>query len=294
MKKLKYYIEYIFYRFGIFLFSLFPLKFSLWLGKKLGRLAYLLDASHRRIALGNLMRAFPERDGSEIKKIAKKAFEGLGMNFVEFIRLQELAQRAVKFEGIENYLNAKNLGKGVFFLSAHFGNWELEAAAHALRFGRVHIIAKDIKNPYVDSHIKAMRNSCCLEIVRPRKSIYRILRILRAKGEIAMLLDQDTSHREGVFVDFFGQEASTQSALAIIAAKTGVPVVPAFIFRGPDGIHTLRYLKPLILDNRGDRKSMIKDHTRLFTSVIESQVRERPDQWFWVHRRWKTRPLTPQ
>ena len=108
-----------------------------------------------------------------------------------------------------------------------------------------------------------------------------------------MLLDQDTSHREGVFVDFFYRKASTQSALAIIAARMGVPIVPAFMFRGPDGGHTLRYLEPLVLNNNRDRKSDIRDHTQLFTRVIESQVRERPDLWFWVHRRWKTRPLNP-
>ncbi len=291
MKAIRLYLEYLLYRCGVFLFSSLSLKSSLGLGRRLGTLAYHLDVSHRRIALNNLKAAMPGLDESKRKQIVRRAFENLGMNFAEFTRLPELARTAVRFEGEEHVRSAKAMGRGVFYLSAHFGNWELEAAAHALRFGHVHIIAKDIKNPHVDRHIKATRTSCSLEIVRPRRSVYRILRILRAQGEIAILLDQDTSHREGVFVDFFGQKASTQSALAIIAMKTGVPIVPAFIFRGSDGVHTLRYLPPLVPDSNGDRSEGILRHTQNFTWIIESQVRERPDQWFWVHRRWKTRPL---
>lgn len=291
MRRLRLYGEYLLYRFGVLLFSLLPPKMSVALGKALGFLAYCVDFSHRKIALGNLDRAIPGKSRAERKRIVRKTFENLGADFSEFSRLRSLAHSAVIFEGVENYEAARAMEKGVFFLSAHFGNWELEAAAHALRFGHVHIIAKDIKNPYVDRHIKATRASCLLEIVRPRRSVYRILRILRAKGEIAILLDQDTSLREGVFVRFFGQEASTQSALAIIAMKTGIPVVPAFMYRNHGGMHTLRYLKPLVLHSTGDRRGDIIRNTQIFTSIIESEVRKHPDHWFWVHRRWKTRPI---
>lgn len=291
VKKLKWFIEYFFYRLGVILLSSLPVSLSLGVGRAVGLLGYLLDSSHKRIALGNLRRASIGKDEEERKAIMRRNYKNFGMNFAEFIRLREMAQSWVKFEGVENVYKAKSMGKGIFFLSGHFGNWELEAAAHAIRFGKAYVIAKDVKNTYVDRHVKAQRNSCNLEVIKPRRSIYRILRILRAKGDIGILLDQDTSHREGVFVDFFGQKACTQSALAIIALKTGVPVVPGFIRRNADGTHTLRYLPPIILDNTGDRKTAIVEYTQLFTSIIESQIRDHPDQWLWVHRRWKTRPL---
>lgn len=291
MKKLKWLIEYFFYRIGVFLLSSLPLSLCLRIGSAVGLLGYFIDSSHRKIAMDNLRRASIGKNEEERKAILRRIYKHFGLNFAEFIRLKEMAQSMVRFEGEGNVHKAKSMGKGIFFLSGHFGNWELLAAAHAIHFGKAHVIAKDVKNIYVDRHVKAQRGSCNLEIIRPRRSIYRILRIFRAKGEIGILLDQDTSHREGVFVDFFGQKACTQSALAIIALKTGVPVVPAFIRRNPDRTHTLRYFPPIILDNTGDRKTDIVEYTQLFTSIIESQIREHPDQWLWLHRRWKTRPL---
>jgi Kdo2-lipid IVA lauroyltransferase/acyltransferase len=265
------------------------------LGRGLGELAYWALPGRRRVALDNLARAFGARLGpAERRALARANFRHLGETTLECCRLffgpAGAMQARVRLEGVEHVKAALAEGRGALYLTAHFGNWELLAACHA-RAGLppLNVVIRPLDNPFLDALVSQGRERGEVSLITKRAAVKGVQAAL-GRGEcVGILLDQNAG-RQGVFVPFFGEAASTSRSLAVLALKTGAPVVPAFIHRLPDGDHVITLEPPLALWRTGQRDQDVLRNTARFTEVIERRVRTYPEQWFWVHRRWKTRP----
>ena len=290
------YIAYLVFAAVMKITAALPFGVSRAIGRLLGRLIRVLDFHHRRIALDNLRKAFKgEKTESEIKDICRGVFDSMGQMIVEFPRIKDMdsafLERMVRFEGVDIYRRAKSEGKGVIFITGHYGNWEMAGVCHAMKMGvDLHGVVKQIKNKYINEYIVASRNKAGLRLIGHRRTVFNIMKVLKGHGEIVFVIDQNAMWHEGVFVDFFGRKACTLYGPAAIAMKLDVPVVAAFCMRYPDGTHTITYtdlVKPRVT---GDFYGDISHNTQVFTGIIEREIRKAPEQWFWVHRRWKTVP----
>jgi KDO2-lipid IV(A) lauroyltransferase len=219
----------------------------------------------------------------------------LGWMAAEFARLPrytgENIGQVVILDGHENFLEGQRRGKGVLYLTGHIGAWELSSFAHALYGFPLHYVARPLDNPRVDDLVNRYR---CLSGNRPvfkNESARALLKILRDAGTVGILADQNTMRDEGVFVDFFGKPACTTTGLARVALHTDAAVVPGYAY-WDDGIrkYRLRFEPPVELSRSGDTERDVFINTQKFTKVIESIVRQHPEQWVWAHARWKTRP----
>jgi len=265
------------------------------IGEKMGRLLFFVDRKHRRITLNNLRRAFRnEKDEKEILGIAKACYINLGRSFAEFSRLlrenSEYINGYIEIEGFENYIKAKEKGRGVIYLTGHCGNWELMALFQAVKGYPLSIVARPIDNPYLNKKVVEIRTRYGNSIIEKKRAMRGILRCLKEEGTVGVLLDQNVTRKEGVFVDFFGEPACTNKGLALIAQKTGTPVLPAFIHYLGGGRHKIVVGEEIGLDNGGDPERDIISNTQRFTRIIEDHIRKYPEEWLWLHRRWKTRP----
>lgn len=287
--KIRYFFEYIpFYLLTKILSSL-PFRVSVNIGKRLGRLLYRIDRKRRDIAIENISMALGlERADADI--IVKKVFENLGMVFAEFVNIPRLGKDFfvdnIAVEGFENYLSANNDGKGVLLLGAHLGNWEFNPPSHLTRVAAANVVYRKTKNPYVERFVDSIRRSCGLNTIPHRNSIREIMAALKRGEGVGLLLDQHTGEKEAIVVDFFGRPAATNIGLAVIALKTGTPVVPMFMVREGEKYRAV-YEEPIRLHKTGDTERDIRDATIRFNYIIEKYVRRYPEQWFWVHRRWK-------
>jgi len=287
------YLTYWILRAFSFLINLLPEDFSLWAGKQLGRAMFCLDRGHRKVALENLHLALgKEKSGEELLAIARRTFENLGMMAVEFFRLPrmdvETFKKRVKIEGLDEALKLLEKDKGMLLLLSHFGNWEMMGMMSKLIGDSIMVIAKPMKkNKRVDQFITKIRSSTGLEVVSSIKSSRTVMKALSRNRVVGILIDQRAKRSEGILADFFGKEAPTTPALAVLAMKTGAPVVPVFMVRNGFNQHRLVIQKPLELVHSGDIKKDVGANTQLFNHALESMIRQYPDQWFWVHRRWE-------
>ncbi len=263
-----------------------------------GRLLFAVDRKHRRIALGNLQMAFgAEKSRRECFAIARRVFENLGHIIFEigWAQRQNPSQLAGHFtvSGLEEYQRAIDKKKGVLFLVAHFGNWELLPFIGYLCRIPVGIVYRPLDTPFLDRFFKESRSRYGGHTIPTRRGAMRqIYKELKRGNSVAMLMDQNVDWYEGVFVDFFSHRACTNTGMAWLALKSGAPVVPAFIVRTPEGFHTA--LGPeLPLIRTGDPTKDVELNTAQYNRVIELYARRFPAQWFWVHQRWKTRPYQP-
>ena len=271
-----------------------PLIVSLWLGRGLGRLGFYLDKKHREIVLNNLKTAFgQEKSPDEINLIAKKVFENLGMNLMEFFRLPWLKiedlEGYVEPEGFENLRKAYEKGKGVIILTGHFGNWEMVGVFYALMGYPFDVVVRDLDNPVMDAFVRWVRARSGNRIISKNRSMRGLIRTLSKGGMAAILLDQNVNWSEGVFVYFFDRLACTNKGTALLAMASGAVVIPTFIVR--DGRkHRVIIGEEISIKNTGNRAADQLANTALFTKIIEDFVRKYPEQWFWLHQRWKSRP----
>lgn len=260
------------------------------LGSALGGLWYRVDRRHRRIALENVARAFPEWSPRQVREIVRANFAHLGATGAEFLGFSRLSPGELlsrcRFEGMEHLEQARSAGKGVLLLTGHVGNWEVVGAAGAAIGLPCYAVGRTIRNPLVDQRVNWLRERFGGRVIRHRDAVRPILRALREGGVIGFLLDQRALRREAVPSEFFGRPVATNQGLALLALKTGVPVLPGFGERVGDR-HVLRIGPPLEAPAGGSREERVRRYTRLFDAAIEEAVRRRPDQWFWVHRRWR-------
>jgi KDO2-lipid IV(A) lauroyltransferase len=256
--------------------------------------AYWILPGRRRVTLDNLTLVYGDTLTVDARAaLARRCFEHLGMTAMECCRLyfgraDRLIAR-VRGHGTEHIGQAMAEGRGVFFLTGHFGNWELLAATHGHAGFGLSVVVRPLDNPYLDAVIARARERSGLRAISKRDAVQGVRDALGRGQCIGILLDQDAG-RDGVFVPFLGHPASTSRALAVLAIKTRAPVVPAFIHRLPDGGHELALDPPIPLANTGDLDHDIEVNTARYTEALERHVRAHPEQWFWVHRRWKSRP----
>lgn len=259
-----------------------PQKGSLKLGEALGRLICRFDAEGRRIAYGNLSSSFPSLSPKEIRWMVVRCYRNLGVSIAEFSRLPRLSRERIsgmaEVEGVENLEAALRGGRGAILLTAHLGNWELLGAVLAARGYEVNAIVSRLKVKGLDRLVGRIRRSIGVNPI-PRESLKSAVESLKRNQILAILADIDTRAR-GVFVRFFGRRAFAPIGPISISLQTGAPIVPAFIVR-EGRRHRIFILEPL--KPEGDPPS---DAQRL-TELIESFVRRYPDQWIWMHRRWR-------
>ena len=280
----------------LFCFQCVPLSIRKLFFKFLLILYYHASAKHRLIALHNLRCAFPEKDMEELIKIAKGVYRNLAITAAEFFSLplitRENLHEWVEMEGLEHFEAGIAQGKGLLTIIAHFGNWELMPVAVPLlvKFPKPsYIVYRPLDNPILDNMIEHVRTINGNEMIQKGGSGKRIMNLLKENHAIGILSDQNVAAREGVFIDFFGRPACTGAGLAVLALRSGAPVLPMFMARQKSGKYKF-ILKPLVEVSRtGDYERDLLENTQRFTKVVEDVVREYPDQWFWIHQRWKTK-----
>lgn len=264
-------------------------------GAAIARLAYFLRPPLRRAAMINLRLAFPDWSDAQRHKVIRSLVRHMGWMAAEFSQFpkysRENIERIVLLDGFENFHTARRRGKGVLFLTGHTGAWELAPFAQALYGDPLHFLVRPLDNQRVDRLVNAYRCACGNQPIDKNNSARALLKILRQGGTVGILMDQNTSLEEGTFVDFFGVPACTTSGLARIALRTGAAVVPGFLHWDANLRKYRLCLHPAIeLSRTGNEDADIRENTARFTRAVEEFARAHPDQWLWVHKRWKTRP----
>lgn len=269
-----------------------PLRRALFIG--VSRMFHLLIPRQRLIATHNLRRAFPEKSEGEILKIARGVYRNMGIVAAEFFDIPRLTKEniaaQVEAEGLENCWKTLEKGQGLLLFSAHFGNWELEAAAAALLIKPAVVIYRPLDSPLLDHLVLQVRSATGNIPLAKEHAMRPMLRALKQNGILGILIDQNMAWYEGVFVNYFGRPACTTDGLALLALHTEAPVLPAYMVRLPDGRYRLVFGPEVEVIRTGDRNADVLTNTQRFTKVIEQIVRRYPDQWLWVHQRWKTQP----
>ena len=276
-------------------FGALPRRVSLLFARGLAAIAYRSMSRLRRNAARNLNLAFPHWTSKQIHGVVQGVFRNFGRLLAEFARLPKLDRHniseVVVYEGFDNYAESLRRGNGTLFLTAHFGAWELCPFAHALYGYPLKFVVRPIDNPYLDRLINAYRTASGNEIIQKKNSLKEMLKVLKQKEGVGILIDQNTTRDAGVFVDFFGLPACTTTVLAALALRTGATVIPGvLIWDGAQQKHRLHFEPPVEIVQTGDSRADIVENTARFNKILEGLVRQYPDQWLWVHRRWKTRP----
>jgi KDO2-lipid IV(A) lauroyltransferase len=256
---------------------------------------YLLHGRLRRVGMRNLAMAFPEKSQRERARILRGEFTSLGRQLAEvclFPRYtRENVSRVVVYDGFENFERAFARGQGVLYLTAHFGGWELSAFTHSLHGHWMHVVMRPMDNVYLDALIRRYRTLHGNTTVDKDDFVRGLLAAMKAGEVVGILMDTNMTPPQGVFVDFFGVPACTASGLARIALRTDAAVVPTFTIWDPIlRKYRLRFDAAVKLVRTGNDEEDVVTNTAMFTKIIENYVRRYPDQWLWVHRRWKTRP----
>ena len=263
----------------------------LWLcGTAVGYLFYVFDHTHRRVAAENLAAAFPLRSRAERHAIVRAMFGHFGRLLFEFLKFSTLSPEKmlarVDFDGEERVRLAYGQGKGILFITGHFGFWELHAIAHPLRFEPIGVLARTLDNARLNTLLEEIRRRTGNVVIYRQGSIRKVMRLLAEKHGVAILIDQHISGADAVNVEFFERPAATTSAVAALALRTGAPVVPVFALPSGRGRYRLIYEHP-IEPPAAESDDAVRELTQRCTDVLEMYVRRHPDLWLWMHRRWR-------
>ncbi len=287
-------ISYRIIRVFFIILGLLPRKCASFLAKFIGRLWYAVDKKHREIALNNLACAFNgEKSPREIEKTARRTFKNLGMVLFEIawaMRLEPAEfHRYFRVAGLVNVKRALKKRKGVLYLTSHSGNWELLSVAGYMAGLPVSIVYRPLDFEPLNRFFTEFRTRLGATIIPKSKAARKIFRALRRNETAAVLLDQSADWYDGVYVDFFNRVTCTNKGLALMALKSGAPVVPAFLAREGAGFY-VEFGPALPLIKTGDLTKDLEANTQQYNRHIEAFIRRYPDQWFWVHNRWKKKP----
>src|SRR5580658_8390802 len=266
-----------------------PRPLADWMGARCANVLDLAIPRLRRIADRNLSRAYADRDADWRRRTIDGVFASVGRLLVAFARLPRITNANVsdwiRYEGFEHYQRAKDRGNGVLFATAHLGNWELSAYAHALLTEPMNVVVRPLDNPSIDAIVEGRRALSGNNLLSKRDFARSILQALRRNEPVGILVDQNTSADNGAFVPFFGRLACANLTFAKLAARSGADVIPGFaVWNQQERRYILRFYPAVAVT--GDA---VED-TRRIQQAIETAIRETPDQWLWNHRRWKTRP----
>ena len=249
----------------------------------------------RTVGKRNLELAFPEKSPKERETILRGVYRSLGWEIGEFCKMRgytaEQASKFIRYDGLEHYLAAREKGQGVLVLTGHLGAWELSSLYHSLMGYPMSLVIRRLDNPLVDEFVNRIRCLHGNRVIHKDDFARGLLTSMNRGDTVGILMDTNMTPPQGVFVPYFGVEACTASGLARVALHSGAAVLPGFLlWEAAEQKYVLRFGEELTLVRTGDQAHDILSNTALFTATIEAYVRRYPDQWLWVHRRWKTRP----
>jgi KDO2-lipid IV(A) lauroyltransferase len=264
------------------------------LGEWFGALAYNLDGRHRKIALKNISTALPELDDSEAKNAIRECYRYFGQYLFDMLRSLHGSNKKLyeqcQFSGIDNLKTEIEKKKGVILFTGHYGAWEMMAAAQGAKGFPMSVVARTLDNPYLEKLLRKFRMRTGNSVIEKSQGFRPMLRTLKEGKPLAILIDQNVTTEDRIFVDFFGRPASTTPALALLKLKTDCALIPCFSRPLSDGSYRFEYGKPLDVVLTGERKQDIFRITQACTNMIEEAIRKHPQYWLWMHRRWKTQP----
>jgi KDO2-lipid IV(A) lauroyltransferase len=274
--------------------AVLPRRVRLGLGRALGRFIFRIDRRHRDIALFNLAMAYPGATGAWREEVARRSFANLGRLLVEVLMLRRDADEAMAEDDVEGWEHVESLARshtGYFLMSGHFGNWERAAFAHGARGMPLWMVTRPLDNPYLEGLLAGIRAATGNRIIHKRSGIKETVKGLRGGHAVAFVIDQDFPEAGPHFVPFFGKLASTTPALGTLATRLGAPVLPIFAYPKPAGGYHVVYGPLVPADGMDNDEAGAKAMTEAATARIEEAVRRCPEAWFWMHHRWRTRPL---
>ena len=288
-------LEFAFVWVFVHLLGVLPRGVARGLGAGIGWIAFRLLGRLRRVGLRNLELAFPQMGEAERERTLRAVYRNLGYLLAEFCLMPgytaESASRFIRYEGLENYLRARDKGKGVLVLTGHLGAWELSSFYHSLMGYPMAMVIRRLDNPLVDAFVNRIRCMHGNRVIHKDDFARGLIAAMRAGQTVGFLMDTNMTPPQGVFVPFFGVMACAASGMARVAAKTGAAVVPGFLlWDESERKYVLRFGEELEGVHTGDAERDAVTNTACFTAVIEQYVRRYPEQWLWMHRRWKTRP----
>lgn len=273
-----------------------PRSIFLWIGRKFGMIAYTLDRRHRQIALANFQSAFASVPESTRANTIRECYEFFGMYLFDLLTYYHRPARSrmdeFEWEGLEYLDDAYRCGKGTILYTAHFGPWEIMAIAQGLQGYSLGVIARPLDNCFLQRLLLRLRTSTGNFVIEKNAAFRSTLRALRQGKGIAILIDQNVSTDDRIFVDFFRKAAATTPALALLKLKTDAVIIPAFALPIEGNRYRFIYGKPLEFSLTGNRAEDVLRITERCTAVVEQQIAAHPQYWLWMHRRWKTRPQT--
>jgi Kdo2-lipid IVA lauroyltransferase/acyltransferase len=293
-RKVRYNLVYLLIRSMIGLSNMMPRRAWLAICGALGSLAYYFANETRNLTKKHLRLAFPEKSEEQIKELAKGTFRMLGKNGGDILRtsrietLEEL-EKILVTHGYENFEKANAKGKGVIFLTCHMGAFDLQVTNMALRGLNPNIIGTPLKDKKLNDLLWEYRNAHGAIAIERGKETFRMIKVLKSGGSVALLIDQDTKVKT-VFVNFFGKPAATPVGATVLALKTGAAIVPTYVHLGDDGMQHMHILPEIPMEKTGNEDIDVLINTQALTKFIEDTIRKYPEQWVWMHERWKTQP----
>ncbi len=287
--------QYLLVRTILTVLSILPRRLALWAGIAVSQAAYLGLKRLRRVGMRNLAMVFPEKSEAEHRRLLRASFANLGRLLGELGHMKRYdtarLRKLVEYDGLEHYTAAAARGKGIILLTAHFGVWELSAFAHA-RFGHpMNVLVRRLDNPLIENIIEGIRTASGNKTLDKNRSIRTVLTVLRRGECVGILADLNMVRNQGIFCDFLGIQACTTPMPAMLALRGDAAVIPAFLVWQPEkGRYRLLFRPAVEIVRTGDTQADVAVNTERFMKAIGDVVREHPEQWLWIHRRWKTRP----
>jgi Kdo2-lipid IVA lauroyltransferase/acyltransferase len=276
-----------------------PRRVARGVGAAVGAVAYAAFGRLRRVGLVNLRLAYPEWTDERRERTLRLVYRNLGYQLAEFCLMggytAEQASEFIEYEGLEHYLGARERGKGVLVVTGHLGAWELSSFYHSLVGYPMGLVIRRLDNPLVDEFVNRIRCRHGNRVIHKDDFARGLISSMRQGETVGILMDTNMTPPQGVFVPFFGVEACTASGLARVALKTDAAVLPGFLlWDALRSKYVLRFGECMDLVRTGEAEADILANTAAFTGAIEAAVRRNPEQWLWMHRRWKTRPVGEQ
>jgi len=294
MKHLRQFLPFSLMVLATFPFAVLPYRAALRVGDALGLLIYAFWRSRRKVALENLNSAVGRNAillGTDPRSVIRQNFRNLGRLLIEVVKIYygfgDSIFRNVELHGAENFRRAHEKGKGVIFITGHCGNWELMAVYVSMNLTRVKIVARKQDNRYINRFIERTREKYGNLVIYKEGALKKLLSSLKKGEAIGILMDQSVIRTEGIVVPFLGKDAYAMKTPAILARKTGTPVVPVFIRRTENGHHRIEIGEEIPLDISADSEAALRQDTINFMKPIEEYIKKYPSDWLWIHRRWK-------
>jgi KDO2-lipid IV(A) lauroyltransferase len=287
--------EYVAFQTIAFLLMLLPLSGVRWLGRNLGAFVFDFLGYRKEVTLGNLRRAFPEKSDDEIMQIARGAYKNVAISLFELVwypkMSREQVSKSMHFVNPDVLRNAYNKGKGLLILTAHFGNWELLGGCIVVEFGfPVSGIAKTQTNRLVNRSIDERRRRFGNKVIPMETSLREVMRALRDGEAVGIVADQ-AAPKENVQIEFFGTKLPTHQGPSVFSLKMGSPLIAVFSVRRPDGSFDAYVEEVPSADLKDYNDENVTELTRRHVKITEDFIRRFPDQWMWMHKRWKHVPL---